>query len=370
MVASVLLCAPAFVSAAEFRSGDQPSLSANEVLAEDLYIAGGNVTVAGQVNGDLITAGGNVIVRGSVSADVTGSGGTVMLLSDVGDDVRVGGGTVILQGAVGGDVLIAGGQLNLGGAGIAGDVVAGGGVIHLDAPVAGDVRIGGGQVVINAPIAGNVQVHADQLTLGSQADIQGTLNYTASQVVTMEEGAVVRGETHFEQGADVREAARSGLLAFFSLFLAAKFLMLLCGAFVIGLGFRGYAKKLVQAVVAQPLKELGRGALVALLAPLASIVLLCTVIGIPLGAISLFGFIALWITALLTAPVVLGSVLFRWMMKGKAYEVSWKTILLGSIVSFLVGLIPFVGWILPCAVMLITLGASFKIAWDTVKSWR
>ena len=58
VVAVILLAPPLFAFAAEFRTGDQPSLPQGEVFIGDLYMAGGNVTVNGSVRGDLIATGG------------------------------------------------------------------------------------------------------------------------------------------------------------------------------------------------------------------------------------------------------------------------------------------------------------------------
>src|SRR3989344_6913492 len=95
VVAVILLALPLFAFAAEFRTGDQPSLSEGEVFVGDLYMAGGNVTVSGSVRGDLIATGGNILLSGPVSADLAAAGGSVSGLGNVSEIGRVAGGNIV-----------------------------------------------------------------------------------------------------------------------------------------------------------------------------------------------------------------------------------------------------------------------------------
>src|SRR3989344_3712907 len=96
----VAMLVPIIALAAEFRGGEQVSFPASQSTKDDLYIAGGSVTSAGDISGDAVVAGGNVLVSGKIGADLTAAGGTVTVLADVADDVRVAGGTIIIQGAI------------------------------------------------------------------------------------------------------------------------------------------------------------------------------------------------------------------------------------------------------------------------------
>ncbi len=364
------VCMPLFVAAAEFKVGDQPAFPSEEVTSEDLYMAGGNVTSAGTVRADLVAAGGTLIVNGPVSSDIMLAGGNITILGDVGDDVRVFGGTVLIQSAVRGDVLVLGGQVNLSGSSIGGDVAVAGGMVRLEAPVGGDVRIAGGQVYINSTINGNVDIKAEEVTLGKKAVVNGNFSYSATKAATLEEGAIVRGLTTYEESPDVRGAAKAGLVALASMWVVGKLLMLLVGAFAIWLMFRRYSVELVQVAAVEPLPALGRGLIFFIVTPVISVALLFTIVGIPLGAIGLLAFAAAMIAMCLVSPIVLGSVAHRWMFKTAHYEVSWKTILLGVALYFALGMIPFAGDIAQFLLMLLVLGAALKIKKDAIKEWR
>lgn len=363
---------PLLALAAEFRTGDQPSLAAGQTVNNDLYMAGGNVTASGSVQGDLTAAGGNVLLNGPVSADVLAAGGTITLLGDVTGDVRFGGGNVTIQGAVAGDVLGGGGQVSLVGPRIGGDVAIGGGQVTIDAPITGTVHVGGGDVRINAPITGNVFVQAEKLTLGPKAALNGNLTYSASEPAEIQGGAVVRGATEFNERADraTKAGVAAGLVALFTLWMLAKFFMLLLGAAALAYFFHRYSRELVATAAVQPWMEMFRGLVTVIVLPVASLVLLASVIGIPLGILGLLTLAILCIFAHLAAPIIVGSVIHKWWQKPAGYVVSWKTVLLGVVVFFLLGIIPVLGWIIKAGIMLITLGAALNIKWSIAKEWR
>ncbi len=367
----IVLCIPVFAAAAEVRTGEQPSLPANETINDDLYIAGGNVSSSGKVNGDLIAAGGTVLISSAVLQDLIVGGGSITILGNVGDDIRVGGGNITISSKVVGDVVAGGGQVQISGAGIGGDVLWGGGTIRIEAPVAGSLMLAGGNVYINSPIKGNVEFKGDKLTLGSGAVIQGNLTYASANPADIQQGAVVRGETKYEkQESKANGAMKAGIATFLTLALLAKFLMTLASALAFGLIFQKYAIAMVRGAAAGPLLELGRGFAVVVITPIASVVLLVTVLGIPLGLLGLVAFVAMCIFASIAGPIVLGSVVHKLTMKPNDYQVTWLTILIGVVLYSILGWIPIIGWLARFVIFLITLGATMKIKWDVVKSWR
>ena len=365
-----LMIVPVVALAAEFRAAEQISLPATQSIKDDLYIAGGAVTSAGNVSGDVVAGGGNVLVSGTIGADLTAAGGTVTVLADVADDVRVAGGNILIQGKVGDDLLVGGGQIQVGGSGIGGDVAIGGGTIRIEAPVGGSIKIGGGEVYLNAPVGGTVEFMGDKLTLGSGAVISGDLIYTSPKKATMEEGAVVRGETTYTESKDTRSISKTGLAALLSLAFFGMFLTQFACALLLGLVFRRYAMTLVENAVTQPLLEMGRGLVVLIVLPVVSVLLFFTLIGVPLGFLGLFAFIAAMLGVWMIVPIILGSIAHHKLFKTAAYEVSWKTILLGTALYVLLGIIPIIGGLAQFALILLTLGAMLKLKWDIAKEWR
>ena len=366
----LFLLLPYFASAADLRTADQLSIAANERISENLYAAGGNITTAATITGDLLVAGGTVLVNGVVSDDLLVLGGSVTVLGNVGDDLRALGGNITISGRVGGDAIVGGGQVNISGGGIGGDILAGAGTLTIDAPVGGDVVVGSGNVFINAPVKGNVRFAGETLRLGSSAIIQGDLIYTSPKEARLEEGAVVKGEVQFEQAKDVRGIAERGFLAFVTVAAIGKFISIFVSALIVGLAFSKYSITLVETAAARPFYEIGRGFMTFIMLPVFSVVLLVTVIGIPLALLGFAVFAALVIFASITAPIILGSLVYRFFTKRPYVEVSWKTILLGVVLFTLVGIIPFLGALVTFLLLLLAIGASVKLKIDIAKNWQ
>jgi len=367
---------PILTTAAELRAGEQPSIGPDEIFTDDFYIAGGNVTNSGTIIGDLVAAGGNILIDGSISEDLLVGGGSITILADVGDDVRVGGGNITIAGTVGGDVIVVGGQVQISGDGVEGDVVWAGGALNINAPVSGNVRLTGGEVYINSTISGNVRFDGEKLKLGSNAVINGTLNYSAKEEAEIQEGAVITGEiTYDKRAGKVKDKVfgKSGkkvIAGLISLAILIGVLMKLTGALVIGLVFHRYTETLVNNALSKPLREFGRGFIALIIIPIASILLLITVIGIPLGILGLVLYVGLMIFSMIMAPVLLGSIVHKWIKKTNTYNVSWKIILLGVILYILLGVIPVIGWIIRLILILLVLGSASKMKLDSIKKWR
>ena len=371
-VLSVTL-APAITSAATFRGGDQVSLGGNERVADNLYMAGGTVTSAGPVAGDLLVAGGTLIVSGAVGADLAAAGGNVSILAPIAGDARIAGGTVVVENSIGGDLVVGGGQITVGGPGVRGDTAIGGGTISINAPLAKNLTVRGGSVYIDAPIAGNVTIDATTLTLGSGAVITGDLTYKATKELTQEDGAVVRGQVHFEPKVQAAPTpapvSADAVFGFFAFAFIGKFLALLVCALVIGLGLRRYSNDLVARATSRPLVELGRGLIAVAAIPVISVLLLVTLVGIPFGVLGLLGFVVLLIFSWILAPIVIGAWVYGYFSK-QPYEVSWKTILLGALIYTLFGLVPVVGGLLHALVCLLVLGAVVGFKTEIIRQWK
>jgi hypothetical protein len=219
-------------------------------------------------------------------------------------------------------------------------------------------------------VTGNVDIQAESITLGPNARIGGTFIYKSPKEATLEAGAVVVGETTYTKSPDVREAAKLGLLAFFSIWFVAKMFMVFSGALVLGYVFQRFSDEFVMRATKRPLAEFGRGVIFCIVTPIVSVLLLFTVIGIAFGVLGLLGFIAMFIVGTMLAPILIGSVVHKLIFKQHEYEVSWKTILTGTILYFIAASIPFVGPLITFAIMLTAIGTMLAIKGKVLSEWR
>jgi hypothetical protein len=365
--AAVVALLPAVLFAADIRSGEQAGTASGETIARNAYLAGGAVVSSGSIGGDLAAAGGTIVVNGPVGADVEAAGGNISILGSVKDDVRIAGGTLVVAGSVGGDLVAAGGQITATAPRIGGDALLAGGTVRLTSAVSGSVRIRGGSVVIDAPIAGNVEVHAQSLTLGSHAVITGDLTYEAPKAATMETGSSVKGKTTFTPVVDV-SVGPAAALALFSVWILASLAALLVSAFIMRALFRRYIVEVAAAVVARPWHKLGIGFVSLVVTPAAAMVMFLTVVGIPLGVLTMLAYVALVLVSWMFTPIVLGAFIEKWWHK-RTPQMNWQVVLYGAIVYVLIGLLPIIGPLFKFAILLIALGAIVEKKWEIASEW-
>ena len=116
MIALVLVAMGGFaapVYAAEF--DEDGMVAANEVVADDLFLAGDTVSMLGEVQGSLVTSGQEVVIGGTVRGDLIVGANRLVLLpgSVVEGNLFAGAASVRLEGQVQGSVFTGSAYLNI-----------------------------------------------------------------------------------------------------------------------------------------------------------------------------------------------------------------------------------------------------------------
>lgn len=215
------------VLAAEYRSGKEVKVGAEETITDDLYVAGETVTIDGILEGDLIAFAKDIIINGEVRGDVIAAAQTIEATGTVGDDVRIAGQALKLgpKAKIGGDVIAAGMSLETEkGSSIAGDFVYAGYQALLAGQIDKDLlaaianlqlagKVGGDAEVYfdgdsnpppinsltgNQPVRINMPQVPGGLTLDSSAEVTGKLQYTSQREAKIDEAAKVAGGVSHE----------------------------------------------------------------------------------------------------------------------------------------------------------------------------
>jgi cytoskeletal protein CcmA (bactofilin family) len=361
-----LLLTAAPVLAFDARTGDTVTVGPGDVVDEDLYLAGSSVMSNGTVNADIFAAGQTLTIGGQVANGVTLAGQTVMLSADVGHGARVAGATIDVSGTIGRDLMAAGATVTITeGAVVNGDLVCGAGTAFIRGDVKGDVWGGADELVIEGSIDGNVNVGVGTLTIKPGATIAGNLNYSAPAEAVIPPGTV-QGTVAFTQQVrdDAGKTAGKGLgalapLAFFAgiTWKVIAYLM----AFITGVVLIVISPRRMSGAAAAIRNDTGAaagyGALALFVVPIAAIVVCITVIGIPLGVISLLLWgILLYLSQLPVALFFGHLVLGRTKpLEGNGFMIG--ALALGLLLLTLVRAIPFVGLFVGLATALFGMGA-------------
>jgi cytoskeletal protein CcmA (bactofilin family) len=224
----VLLASP--VQAFSTREGNQVLIAQGEVVEDDLYVGANTIRVDGTIKGDLVAFGGLVVIgeTGVVEGDLLGAAQGVVVDGVVKDDVRVAGAVVTIgqTARIAGDLLAAGYSIETSsGSQIGQDAVAAGNMVELSGETARNAHVAAGGFALNGKVGGNVYTEVGSvddmqrtfsplmfmpkvagmpqpiqisggLTFGPEAQIAGTLTYSAPQQVTLPAGKVAGGATY------------------------------------------------------------------------------------------------------------------------------------------------------------------------------
>lgn len=325
-------------TAAEFRSGNSLTVPATETIDDDLYLTGGALDLLGNVTGDAILAGNDLRISGEVGGSVMAAVRRAELRGPIGRSVRIAGGEVIVFGPVGGDVVVFGGEVTIQpSAVVQGDVVATGGTVTVLGEVGGDVRGNADELVLDGRVGGDVRLNADEVHLLPQARVEGALRYRSRADAVVDPGAVVVGPT--ERREPSRYLARDNLIGWLGSAILRLLFGLIAGVVLVLIMPRA-AANVADGVRRAPLASLLIGLALLVLLPIALVLLLITVVGIPVALIGL----AFYLSALYLSQVFVGLAIGRallpaaWGEDGRGFNLLAMTI--GVILLALLRLIP------------------------------
>lgn len=332
-------------------------------VGADRFAAGPAVSVSAPVAGDLFLAGCSLDLDAPVGGDAVAAGCNVRLGGQVGQDLYAAGGRVSLNAAVLHNARIAGGSIEIGSrAKIAGNASVAGGEIRIAGPVGGYLQVGGGHVFLDAPVAGDVQVAAGTVELGPGARIGGRLRYASSEELKRDPAAQVQGgierlplPAHAPKATPAeRERAARGIHWIWSAGLITLAAIL---AAALPALFTGTAT-IVRTRWAWSLL-VGFIALVCI--PVAALIALVTVIGIPLALAAMALYFALLLIGYATTGISLGLLaLQRWQPARTSGGWRFLAAALGMLAVALVASIPYVGALIVLAALLLGIGVLLQ----------
>jgi cytoskeletal protein CcmA (bactofilin family) len=279
-------------------------LPAGETIENDLIVHGEIVRIEGTVAGDLIVAARLVEVSGTVTGDVLAFAEEIDVTGTVGGNVRTGSRSLDIEGIVERNVTAAGEILRVGpGAHIRGSFTAAGREAILAAPVERDLLIAAQTHQIDSRVGGSALLAGETLTIGDAAVAEGPIQFYGGQEPEVAAGAKLASPVAFERIEEEDESSRLSWFGHFLFFWAA--------AFVLGAAFVLLGPRAAEAITAVHLPQHAKSFLVGLLAvgAVAALAfgLMVTLVGIPLGVVTLF----FWVLGLYLAQVYAGLYIGR-----------------------------------------------------------
>lgn len=407
----LVLASLVFVPAAQAfdgRSEGRIVIGKDEVIDDDLYLAGDEIIVEGTVNGDLMAAGTIVVINGTVTGDLWAAAREVTINGQVGDDLFTAAAAITLGPAaqIADDVFSAAASVETqSGSSIGGELMVGAFQGLLAGQVLEDLHAGTNRLRLEGTVAGDAWVAVDTadqdytwmpmffgpdtpsmprvpagLTFGEDASIAGKLTYTSPSQVEIP-SAVTSQVEHQLPPADeqvAREVRRENRLGSWFLDSLRRLLALLVVGLLVARFLPAWILKPVAALQDRPWASLGTGFLAVVIVPFALLVSVGVVIlaAVLVGALTLGGLagaiLGLGLSGLAFAGAVFVQLLGylpqlivaylvgRWILQrlspSSAEKIYWPVLLGVFIVAGLFA-IPLLGWLLEIFVVLFGLGA-------------
>lgn len=340
----VLLAAP--VWSFDQRSGQSIRVAEGTTITDDLLASGNSVVVGGSVDGSAFVAGSTVTVTGPVTGALAAAGGNVTIEGRKAA-VTAAGGTVDARGLTARNLVVAGGTINIDqDSNIARDVMAAGSNISVRGTIGRNLKASGSNIEIGATVNGSVNATGQRIRLLPGALIRGNFIYRSPAEADIAEGATVQGRIIREE---IEKQAPKGFAGRLITTIIGFLMMFLFGVVLIAL-FPRWMPSVGRRVLESPGWSALWGFVALIVVPIAAVVAMITVIGLPLGVALLLVYIVAMLVAVVISAIALGTLILR-------RQTIWLQFLVGLAILHIVGLIPVLGGIVWFAALIFGLGA-------------
>jgi cytoskeletal protein CcmA (bactofilin family) len=342
----------------DFRVGENFFFSDTLSINDDLIIAGNTIKSSAAIKGDFFSASYRLVQNGIVEGSVIAVAKDIDISGQVNGSVSGWAENINVNGKVNRNLIGFCSALNIKpDADIGGDVTALCGELTLDGKIGKGLRGSVGTIIISGIVNGDVSVKADKIILMPTAQILGDFKYKSPKQAKIESGASVTGQTLWTKEEAKKEKKPKDVFTLKSIITEILFLLaLMITGIVLTLIFKKRAYQAKRAVTASFLKSLGWGFVFMVCIPIAIIILIVTILGIPIAIISLFAYAVLVYIAKIPVGTALGEKIIK--AFGKQGEPSLiPSMLLGLIVLTILLNIPYLEWLIYFIVLITGFGA-------------
>ncbi|HSV95214.1 MAG TPA: polymer-forming cytoskeletal protein [Spirochaetia bacterium] len=352
------------VSAFLFQSGDNLVLPKEKIINEMVVIAGQSLTIDANINGDLLCAGRDIIVNGTVKGDILCVGQNIKVNGPVDGNVRVAGQSIEVTNQISRNLMTASQSLVLGPkSNIKGDIMFGVQSVQLGGMMGRDLAGAGESIKITGSLLRNATITGTNISVLETAKVGGNFDYYLEETskVSVDQknvkGTITRHDIKTSSKPEMKKEDMvrfaGEAMVYKTIYGILSFAVL--GLFLIYLDRKNTEKRIAQ-ISAKPLVSGLIGFAVLITAPIALIIVMITLIGMPLAMISLFVYIIALFIASLYPSAIYGKLVLEKVFQKKNSNL-YAQMLLGVTLLGLVSIIPVVGWMIAFASFCMGLGA-------------
>ena len=253
-------------------------------------------------------AAGSVSAQDSIGTSSLRFGARVEISETVEGSLHAAAGRITVDAPVDGSARLAGGTVELAAnAAIGGDASIAGGTIIMDGAVKENFHAAGGRVTINGSVAGDASVAAGTLELGPKARIAGKLTFRGGELESDPAAQVTGGVVQHLRGHRHHREERTAFDRFSRGWIGTLGFIVL--AALLAAALPGPARRMAQELRDRPWVTVLLGLVALTTIPVAAVLFMVTIVGIPIGLLAIFGYAALLLLGYVGIAVVVGGLL-------------------------------------------------------------
>lgn len=334
-------------------------------LTQSVFVSGGTVQFSGATEDDLYVAGFTINLTGARATDIAVAGFDLVLTGIEAEDVLAAGFTISLGGDVADDVIAAASTITLSDqARLGGGAVLSGETVTMRGEIGGGLRIAANTAVIDGEVAGDVVVRAPRVQIGPNARIGGTLRHsslTLDRHPDAEIGAIEAGPPPDDGAEDdaphagetlvetVPKAVLQAFAALYAVFSVAEVVL----AIALYLLFPQIFNCAADEIRGRTAPSLGLGIAIVIAVPIVAVLVIATLLGAAVGLYAIGAYLLLLAPGSMVTALWLAEEAWRRYKPDAPWPPKRLTgvglLLAGSVVLWLVGLIPLIGGLLVLA---------------------
>lgn len=310
------LALPAPASATEFHKGEIYELAKDQTVKSDIFITGARARIDGNVEGDVFFFGQSIEIDGHIKGDAILFAQSARITGQIDGNIRSFANNLTITGTVQRNVLTFNETLNLDSAGkVDGSLTVFGQTVSVDGHLGRDLLAMAGETIISGTINGEVRAKGRNMSIASSAQVSGPIRYEGDNPASVSSGAKLASPVEFTKMRHKSQYTEGHYYVWRIIWTAAFVLF----GLVLFLLLPKFASEVVRAGERFG-APVGLGVLVFFGVPIAAVIACVTVVGIPLGVLTL----GLWILAIFCAEIVVGTVVGNWIL-GKPVD-TWGLI--------------------------------------------
>lgn len=314
-----------------FTSIANDTVSINETINMDVYVAGWDIQINAPLTKDLVTAGGNILIQGAIGEDLIAAWWTVIVSWSIGESARIAWWQITINSQIASDLLVAWWQITLWKDTIInGDASIAWWDITIEWVVKGTWTIIWGKVILGWVFEKNVKIQYDEkITILPSAVIKWNLEYTSRKINTDLE-KIVQWKITYNKHQFNKTAKMAGIawiVWMMASYVAYKFIFLVLIGILLIFTLGKYLSSTAEYIKTKPRKTLLYWFLLFACMPFAIMILMFTFIGIPLGIMWILIYIMMFLLYKLLGTAV-RSMFFIKKLWSPDKVIRWKKVLI------------------------------------------